>query len=200
MRWAAWGPGKRTFSNHCMAFSGKLYFFAWARTSWANEGKTASKAARSVVAAILREKPETGEGRRDGGDEDSRTAGQQRKDRGSEERRRRRGEQSQRSNDCSPLFALFALFVCPPDRVILCILPRRILPLFSLSSFSTSTFHPCLDSCFRHGSSILRRQYPGTQVSPGGRRCQMLRAVFVSIREMVRPRLIACLLFPGMPQ
>lgn len=42
-----------TFSNHSTAFGGRLYRFAWARISWAKEGKIASKSARLVVEAIL---------------------------------------------------------------------------------------------------------------------------------------------------
>jgi hypothetical protein len=42
-----------TCSNHFNAFSGRLYFLAWARRSSANVGKTASKASRLVVVAIL---------------------------------------------------------------------------------------------------------------------------------------------------
>jgi hypothetical protein len=45
--------GALTFSNHSRALAGRLYFFAWARMSWANEGKMASKSARLVVEAIM---------------------------------------------------------------------------------------------------------------------------------------------------
>ena len=38
-----------TFSNHWRAFSGKLYFFAWAKRSWANEGKTDSNDSREAI-------------------------------------------------------------------------------------------------------------------------------------------------------
>jgi hypothetical protein len=45
--------GAVTFSNHSRALAGRLYFSAWARMSWANEGKMASKSARLVVEAIM---------------------------------------------------------------------------------------------------------------------------------------------------
>lgn len=45
--------GAITFSNHSRALAGRLYFFAWARISWASAGKIASKSARLVVEAIM---------------------------------------------------------------------------------------------------------------------------------------------------
>ena len=42
-----------TLLNHSRAFSGRLYFFAWSSMASRREGKTASKAARGVGAAIV---------------------------------------------------------------------------------------------------------------------------------------------------
>lgn len=42
-----------TLLNHSRAFSGRLYFFAWSSMVSRKEGKTASKAARGVGAAIV---------------------------------------------------------------------------------------------------------------------------------------------------